>query len=65
MFDYFDRAVALLGIVVAVMLPLLMRSADRRKARIEHLENGMVKVWRVLAVITGDPNIEGSTPIGS
>lgn len=62
MHDYFDRAVALLGIVVAVMLPLLMHRADRREARVAHLENGMVKVWRVLAVVTGDPNIEGISP---
>jgi hypothetical protein len=55
--DPFDFLVALLGVVVPVVLTLYLRRRDR----IAGLEKRIDKAFRVLAVITGDPNIEGST----
>jgi hypothetical protein len=55
--DPFDFLVALLGVMVPVVLTLYLRRRDR----IAGLEKRIDKAFRVLAVITGDPNIEGST----
>ena len=56
--DNFDYALAFLGILVPVVLTLSLRRSDRAAKSEKRID----KIFRILAVLTNDPDIEGTYP---